>query len=673
MKKNSFILLLSIFCCVIVLVIASILFSQHSMEITVRTETGQDIQLYSNSYALVVGNGNYTNGWNRLDGALKDVKEVAAALEKHNFNVTLKTDLNKAEFEAAFETLIKSVEGDENSRLLFYFAGHGHTEKLRTDEELGYLVMVDSPAPTTIGEIDGSKNIDMETMITQAKRIDALHVLYVFDSCFSGSIFNVRSTLIPTAIQDSIKYPVRQFITAGRANQEVPDRSRFKTAFLDLLAGRAVEPYPDGYITGEELGFYLKNEVPNRYPAQNPQYAKINDPNLNKGDFIFVIPQRKIKWTGTLTVANTWSIGVEPVPPIKQVTILSLQSNPSGVNVYINNVQVGKTPLTDRKIDAFGANKEPIIVHLEHEGYNSEEIVIESHTDIANLKVFLGNSSDVSGRGVPEPYVQRQIVEPDGAKMVLIPAGEFEMGGNIDFESLDSVWIQEGFDIASIPVHTVSLDAFYMDVYEVTNAQYKKFVNANPEWQKANIEPEYHDGDYLKNWNGNNYPDGKDDHPVVFVSWYAAVAYAKSVGKRLPTEAEWEYAARGGLVEKKYPWGDSITPLHANYERNMDDTNIVGYFHANEYGLYDMAGNVSEWCLDKYVPYKNSPRQNPLGGENSMDQLLSYYMSIQSDRVCRGGSWDNLTYFLQCAARVSNNPSFTQKALGFRCARSVSE
>ena len=673
MKKISFILLFSIFCGVIVLVIASPLFSQRSMKITVRTDAGQDLPLYSNSHALVVGNGTYTNGWSLLSGALNDVKEVAVALEKHNFNVTLKTDLKKGGFEEAFETFIRSVKEDENSRLLFYYAGHGYTETLHTGEELGYIIMVDSPMPTMAGKIDGSKNINMESLVTQAKRIDALHVLYIFDSCFSGSILNVRGVPQPPVIQDSIKYPVRQFITAGRANEPVPDHSFFKIAFLNILAGRAAEPIPDGYITGEELGLYLKSEVSKHNPAQTPQYGKINDPNLNKGDFVFVIPQRKIKWTGTLTVANTWSLGVEPVPSSKQTAMLSLQSDPSGANVYINNVQVDKTPLTDHEIDARGADKEVITVRLEHEGYDSEEVVLESRKDLANLRVLPGDSSDVNRTEVRQPDGPQQIVGQDGAKMVLIPAGEFEMGRKI---RVDESWVifTELEDIISIhAVHTVALDAFYMDVYEVTNARYKKFVDANPEWQKGRISQKYHDEDYLKDWTGNNYPDGKGDHPVVFVSWYAAMAYAKWAGKRLPTEAEWEYAARGGLVGKTYPWGDSITPLHANYSGNVGDTKTVGYFRANGYGLYDMAGNVSEWCLDEYDSdyYRSSPRRNPIAGENRIDQLLSYYKLVKSHRVQRGGSWDHRAYQVSCGIRNSNTPSFTQYHLGFRCARSV--
>ena len=130
---------------------------------------------------------------------------------------------------------------------------------------------------------------------------------------------------------------------------------------------------------------------------------------------------------------------------------------------------------------------------------------------------------------------------PDG--MVLIPAGEFEMGS-------------ETGQANERPVHTVYLDAFYMDIHEVTNAQYKAFIDENPEWQKENIASAFHDGVYLRLWNGNTYPEGKADHPVVYVSWYAAMAYAQWAGKRLPTEAEWEKAARGGIAGKAYPWGD---------------------------------------------------------------------------------------------------------------------
>ena len=140
-------------------------------------------------------------------------------------------------------------------------------------------------------------------------------------------------------------------------------------------------------------------------------------------------------------------------------------------------------------------------------------------------------------------------------RMVLIPAGEFLMGSN-----------DEGSYDEEQPVRTVYVDAFYMDTTEVTNAQFKAFVDANPAWQKDRIEPRFAiREEYLRDWKGNNYPKGRGNYPVVYVSWYAAMAYAEWVGKRLPTEAEWEYAARGGLIGKKYPNGDTMPPKDAHH------------------------------------------------------------------------------------------------------------
>ena len=226
----------------------------------------------------------------------------------------------------------------------------------------------------------------------------------------------------------------------------------------------------------------------------------------------------------------------------------------------------------------------------------------------------------------PEP------VAPEG--MVSIPAGEFQMGSNDPEAQNDEQ-----------PVHTVYVDAFFMDEHEVTNLEYKKFVLANPRWSKDRIDKALRDGRYLRHWKGNDYPRGKANHPVSGVSWYAAMAYAGWAGKRLPTEAEWEYAARGGLAGQKYPWkGDVIDLGKANYGKNVDETTPVGKYPPNGYGLYDMAGNVWEWCLDEYNKdfYFTSPRENPLSGANSVDWIISNFTSVKERRVLRGGSWGSL-------------------------------
>ena len=130
---------------------------------------------------------------------------------------------------------------------------------------------------------------------------------------------------------------------------------------------------------------------------------------------------------------------------------------------------------------------------------------------------------------------------PEG--MALIPAGEFQMG------SVDG-------DDDEQPVHTVYVDAFFMDEHEVTNLEYKRFVLANPRWSKDRIDRIFQNGNYLKHWNGNNYPNGKGNHPVVYVSWYAAMAYAGWVEKRLPTEAEWEASGAGRIGGQKVSVGE---------------------------------------------------------------------------------------------------------------------
>lgn len=245
------------------------------------------------------------------------------------------------------------------------------------------------------------------------------------------------------------------------------------------------------------------------------------------------------------------------------------------------------------------------------------------------------------------------------ANMALITAGRFQMGSG-----------SGAFD--EKPVHTVYVDAFYIDKYEVTNAQYKKFVDANPQWRKNRIPRAYHNGSYLNDWNVNEYPIGKGEHPVTHVSWYAAMAYAQWADKRLPTEAEWEKAARGGAVGQRYPWGNSIDAGKANYGSNIDDTTRVGSYPANNYGLHDMAGNVREWCLDAYQGgfYKSSHRRNPLAG-GTLTEIVTRFTSQKDSRVLRGGSWSSPAQGMRVADRLGYTPTYAYPYVGFRCAKSA--
>ena len=263
---------------------------------------------------------------------------------------------------------------------------------------------------------------------------------------------------------------------------------------------------------------------------------------------------------------------------------------------------------------------------------------------------------------------------PEG--MVLIPAGQFQMGGSYSDEK---------------PVHPVHLDAFYMDIHPVTNAQYQAFLTQNQQWRKDQIEDRFSDYSplYLSDWTGTDFPDGKADYPVTHVSWYAAMAYAAWAGKRLPTEAEWEYAARGGSTGERYPWGNTpANTTYANYggsyswwrrwrEKVLNQPSRVKAYPSFGYGLYDMAGNVQEWCLDEYDAdfySKSQDNRNPINaGERTFLWLVANFTSVQPDtsRVLRGGSWLNSARYLRVAHRSGSPPTGTTGYIGFRCVRAV--
>jgi formylglycine-generating enzyme required for sulfatase activity len=259
--------------------------------------------------------------------------------------------------------------------------------------------------------------------------------------------------------------------------------------------------------------------------------------------------------------------------------------------------------------------------------------------------------------------------------MALIRGATFEMGT----EASDIARLQQAFGVkradlfsAEVPRHAVTIDSFYLDRHEVTNGQFKKFLERNSEWRRGSIPARYHNGNYLKHWDGDDYPKGKANHPVANVSWYAAVAFCHWAGKRLPTEAEWEYAARGGLKDKAFPWGDEpVDKTRANYSGSqIGGTTPVGSYPANGYGLFDLAGNVWEFMADEWGPYPSSPQINPVAGGNLFPD--DTFLTVTTRRVIRGGSFGGSPVNLRVTYRDSHPPEGAQPFVGFRCAQSVS-
>lgn len=214
-----------------------------------------------------------------------------------------------------------------------------------------------------------------------------------------------------------------------------------------------------------------------------------------------------------------------------------------------------------------------------------------------------------------------------------------------------------------LPRHEVILSAFAIDIHPVTNEQFVRFLDIMGGEKDSNHNDiiRLRDSRIKRSGGKISIESGYAKHPVVGVTWYGAVAYAKWVGKRLPTEAEWEVAARGGLENTLYPTGEDIEKSQANFFSS--DTTAVMSYAPNGYELYDMAGNVYEWCTDWYgYNYYELSIQEP---ENPQGPLQGVY------RVLRGGCWKSLKEDLRCSRRHRNNPGTVNGTYGFRCAADV--
>ncbi len=332
---------------------------------------------------------------------------------------------------------------------------------------------------------------------------------------------------------------------------------------------------------------------------------------------------------------------------------LIINSDPIEAYVYIDGVEMGKTPcILDIKSDL--NKRKALEIRISKDGYEikhskiqlrSGETAIWKNIQLSKYELPKNDNSEAVNKVLPD-----EIISTDGATMILIPEGEFLMGSDDGCED-------------EKPVHEVYLDAFYIDKCEVTNAQYKKFMDATGYKAPAL-------------WDDSRF--NASNQPVVGVSWYDAKAYAEWAGKRLPTEAEWEKSARGGLIGCKYPNGNSISNNDANI-RGIGGNDIwlytspVGQFAPNGYGLYDMAGNVREWCSD-WVDwdinrqglthyYAKSPVRNPTGPSSGVF------------RAYRGGSFENGpadNIGLRVAQRDGDDPNGCWASVGFRCVMDIS-
>ena len=378
----------------------------------------------------------------------------------------------------------------------------------------------------------------------------------------------------------------------------------------------------------------------------------------------------------------------EAVKIVKQIELrpnfnyITIKSDPSGADIYIDGKKVGTTPYLSEMIE-FGRRR----VELRKYGYEPYVKVVtiksdeEENVQLANVKLV--ENKNATQQPVPTTPVAttssgNRTFTVNGVtfEMVAVKGGTFTMGATSE-QGSDS-------DDDEKPAHSVTLSDFYIGQYEVTVGLFRAFINETNyrtdadkagwawRWMKVDDKWKWNKVNGI-NWmcdqDGNVRNSSEDNHPVLYVSWNDAVEFCKWLSRktgsvfRLPTEAEWEYAARGGNKSKGYKYSGSNSINDIAWYGNLDSnttangkTHPVGMKYPNELGIYDMTGNVWEWCQDWYGDYSSTSQTNPTGPASG------------SRRVGRGGSWGDSARSCRVSFRDYYAPGSRNSNLGFRLA-----
>ena len=592
-----------------------------------------NVELYGASHALVIGIDIYTHGWPRLSLAVEDATRVAASLRRKGFDVTLRTNLDSVSLRQALEEFFISKGSDPAARLFVWFAGHGYS-----DGAEGFLVPADAPRPDA-GTRFKFRALPMRRFGEYVRLAESKHVFAVFDSCFSGTVFDSARALPSPAITRATTLPVRQFLTSGDAGQSVSDDGSFRELFLRALEGdERADSNSDGFLTASEMGLFLADRVTNLTQSrQTPRYGKLRDKDFDQGDFVFALP------AGARTGA--------PPPP----RTAAPQPSADVEIIYWQSVQKSRNPA------AFEAylRKYPNGAFAELARLRISELKPPRRTAMAGRPVPRAPKPKPKAKpvvGVYKPNAPGSIFKdcPECPQMVVLPAGSFRMG---HIRDAGLYWR------TARPVHRVAIaKPFAMSRYEVTFAEFDRFSSETGQ----RLLPD-------KGW-------GRGRLPALRVPREDALAYAEwlseKTGKRyrLPPEAEWEYGARAG-TETHYWWGDSASHEYANYGKGQPGwfpvsvvegrdrwkySAPVGSFPPNAFGLYDMNGNLWEHVLDcfhdnyKGAPSDGSARMDPPEDlfRDESDENAEIEEGVCTNFVLRGGSWGYNPSFMMSATRV---------------------
>lgn len=604
-----------------------------SLTLLVITVQAEEDYLPPKHLALVIGVSNYAS-WPALPGAATDARSVANLLEDGGFTTMRVLDPDSNTLKTAWSTFVKKASSQPESACLVYYRGHAETVIAADGSKSGWLIPSDTPLTQTSQTGFSAKAIPVENLISESTRLGVRHLLFLFDTSFTDDrLAEIRPAL--RLLSPACGNPARQTIIAGNASQPTLEKSPFCAFLVRALTGEA-DAIQDGIVSATELAAYLSNHVSRATGGkQTPQYALYGADAQREGDFVFKV-----------------------ITPTRHGAKLFVDTQPASTRIRLLNIK----PKFSQ-----GMELEPGRYHLEVSapGYRQDKRWIElDDNEEKTITIQLAKA-------------QTQFRNSLGMVFHYIQPGAFLMGGPKGSAEAKK---------DEVPHRVTLTHPFYMQAKEVTVGQYRRFIVASGyrsqvqgsggcwvstdgrRWRKQ-TQTDW--ATITSSWPKSDTPS--EALPVSCVTWKDATAFATWLSKtdgrtyRLPSEAQWEYACRAGST-KPYAFGDCLTSQQANFGDvgQMASTcsagaqPIRGHLVAaealteNGWGMYNMHGNVAEWCHDFYGPYSKKKVSDPRGPASGVEKVIrgGHYLSRMAD--CRS------------ARRSSFPPAYASSAVGFR-------
>jgi formylglycine-generating enzyme required for sulfatase activity/uncharacterized caspase-like protein len=604
-KLNS-----SLFLGVLFLLILTTVYAADERSITIKPKEKRDLSVETKKgvvpallnikyHALIIGNNNYKH-LPKLKTAIADAKSVDEVLKsQYGFETKLLIDATRKDILSTINDLRKRL--GEKDNLLIYYAGHGTFEKAANK---AYWLPVDAQKD------DNTDWIIVDDITSNIKIIASRHILIVSDSCYAGTMVRSISTELSTPqreefIKKMMERKSRTLMASGGNEPVVDEGGSGHSVFADALL-KALKESDKNIFTAEELFYGRVKIIVAGKSEQVPEYNDIRNSGHEGGDFVFQVKTASLGAVSTPAPPPSPALSVPtPPPPVVLQGHLQVNVNAPSAMVYVNGEDKG-TASPGSPLNMENLSTGTVSIRVEAEGYESLQRTVTIQRNQWTQEVFELKRIQIASLPSPQPPIQPQTNVAEKGNMVLIPAGEFVAGNPFSLKGM-------------------FLSVFYIDKYEVTQSEFQQVMGKNPSKFK-----------------------GCDNCPVESVTWFEADEYCRKVGKRLPTEWEWEKAAKAGTTTKFY-WGksESLADDYAWYRDNSENkTHPVGQKKPNAYGLYDMAGNVWEW-----VEVVKS----------------AYVQNSRGDLVVRGGSWYYSPNYLWSSIRTGAGPSVRRNDYGFRC------